>query len=76
MPLLSAINEAGGGVAFTNEGVSDGGYFAKHQTDGGKSYNIGNDLKAALDGANFYVVVTDVMREIDKQVEVVGAATY
>ncbi len=78
LPLLSAINEAGGGVPFKAAG-SDGGYSVRSaMASGGVLSDV--DLREAMGDAladmKVYVTVEDIQRETAKYVKVEQRGTY
>jgi hypothetical protein len=61
LPLLSAINEAGGGVPFAAAGY-DGGYVARHS--GGASYaDIVKDIADAMQEVQIVATIQDIKRQ-------------
>ena len=75
-PLLSAINEAGGGVPFSRP-LSDGGYSARHASSAGVTLG---DMRAALAEAvsqiRVVATVEDIRREDANYMQIRNRARY
>jgi hypothetical protein len=76
-PLLSAINEAGGGVPFTRP-LSDGGYSIRNSSSsGGISLKDMQDaLSEAVSGIQIYATVEDIRREDANYMTIENRAVY
>ena len=76
-PLLSAINEAGGGVPFTRP-YSDGGYFARN-SEQSKNISI-EEMRSAFSDAiseiKVYTTIEDIRREDKNYTQIQDRATY
>ena len=59
-PLLSAINEAGGGVKFARGGIPDGGFAGRSSISSG--LDMGTEVARALGNIKFAVAVEDINR--------------
>lgn len=77
LPLLSAINEAGGGVPFVRP-LSDGGFAARYAVSGG-GLSRGEMAEAIHDGIKdlkIFTAVEDIRRENEKYVNVENRANF
>ena len=77
-PLLSAINEAGGGVPFTAP-LSDGGFSLRTtqaQNSSLSTDDIANIVRQTAESLKIYVTVEDIREEDRKYTEVVEGATF
>lgn len=78
LPLLSAINEMGGGVPFTTPG-SDGGYTIRSISGGSKgmtSNEMRETIKEAFTDVKVVATIEDIRREDAKYVEIENAGTF
>lgn len=78
LPLLSAINEMGGGVPFTTPG-SDGGYTIRSISGGSKgmtSNEMRETIKEAFADVKVVATIEDIRREDAKYVEIESAGTF
>lgn len=77
LPLLSAINQAGGGVPFVRP-LSDGGFSARYAvSDGGVSKGeMSEVVKEAVKGVTIVTTVEDIRRENDKYVNITDRAIF
>lgn len=74
-PLLSAINEWGGGVKFANGGIPlDGGYSVRQA--GLFAASVTKDDLAAVANTPIYTTVTDIKRETGRYSQVQAIKTY
>ena len=77
LPLLSAINEAGGGVPFVRP-LSDGGFAARYAVSGG-GLSRGEMTQAIHDGIKdlkIFTSVEDIRREDEKYVNIENRANF
>lgn len=74
LPLLSEINKAGGGVAFTAS--TTGGYSAKQATRGAQAALTAQDVAKAMQGVNIAVAVEDIQRGQQKYTDVIDRARF
>jgi hypothetical protein len=83
-PLLSAINEAGGGVKFAAGGVvgrnfaftNDGGYFARSNITQLFAQEIGSVISEEMKGFKSYVTVEDYRRADNNYSEIEDRAVF
>lgn len=78
LPLLSAINEMGGGVPFTTPG-SDGGYTLRSMSNGSKgmtSNEMRETIKEAFADVKVVATIEDIRREDAKYVEIESVGTF
>jgi hypothetical protein len=78
-PLLSAINEAGGGVPFvsTNNRLSDGGYATRtYYYNGLTKKDIEDAMSNAMGALKIYATVEDIRREDKKYAEIEDRANF
>ena len=79
MPLLSMINEAGGGVPFAKP-FSDGGFAARGAVAGGgdtdTTQSITDAIIAGLRALNIFVTVEDIRRADEQYAEVIDRANF
>jgi hypothetical protein len=66
-PLLSKINEAGGGVKFANGGITDGGFSLRSSMS---STSLASDIRMALQDLKIYTAVTDINKGQGKFVKI------
>lgn len=83
-PLLSAINQAGGGVSFGAGGIAgnykynDGGYAVRHITNdsGLNKEDIKEAMKEAVKEIKIYATIEDIRREDKKYTEIEDQASF
>jgi len=86
-PLLSAINQAGGGVKFASGGMvgatpsnftfaNDGGFLARSLENQLTAQEIGNAISEEMKNFKSYVTVEDYRREDENYVQVEGNAVF
>lgn len=73
LPLLSTMNQLGGGVSFTNARFSDGGYAIRNSKRGELT---AAELAKAMEQVNIAVAVEDIRREDRRYTEVVSKGNY
>jgi hypothetical protein len=75
-PLLSAINQAGGGVPFVRP-LSDGGYAARNaQPKGITAEEIKEAMKEAVSHVKVYTTIEDIRREDKNYADIEQRANY
>jgi hypothetical protein len=76
-PLLSAINEAGGGIPFTRP-YSDGGFASRVLTGrkSGLSKEIAAAVKDAMKDVSIYATIEDIRREERNYVNIEQSANF
>lgn len=82
LPLLSAINQAGGGISFgaglpRNVGsINDGGFSVRHSSDKTATSQDIKELQKAINDMRVYVAVEDINRGQRKYADVGQTAMY
>jgi hypothetical protein len=75
MPLLSAINQAGGGVAFSK--FQDGGYVARNSNNGSNDVIIKlEEVKNAIGNMKIITTIEDINREQKKYNKIQERGNY
>lgn len=78
LPLLSAINEAGGGVPFTTPG-SDGGYTIRSSSEASPNMSaeeMRDTIREAFADVNIIATIEDIRREDRKYINIESAGTF
>lgn len=76
-PILSAINEAGGGIAFTNTRYNDGGYAARRAVNSTiTSDSIAEAVSKALGKLKIYTTIEDINKGQTNYTKIVDRGNY
>ena len=76
-PILSAINEAGGGVAFTNTRYNDGGYAARRAVNNTiTSDSIAEAVSKALGKLKIYTTIEDINKGQTNYTKIADRGNY
>lgn len=76
-PILSAINEAGGGIAFTNTRYNDGGYAARRAVNNTiTSDSIAEAVSKALGKLKIYTTIEDINKGQTNYTKIADRGNY
>ncbi|MCX6227001.1 MAG: hypothetical protein NTV01_20010, partial [Bacteroidia bacterium] len=75
LPVLSAINEAGGGVPFVQT-MADGGYISRNSNKSGNSSEIAEIVRATVSEMKIYTTIEDIRKEDKKYTNIEASANF
>jgi hypothetical protein len=75
LPVLSAINEAGGGVPFVQT-MADGGYVSRNSNQQSVSGSIADIVRATISEMKIYTTIEDIRREDKKYTNIEASANF
>ena len=75
LPVLSAINEAGGGVPFVQT-MADGGYVSRNSNQSGNSSAIADIVRATVSEMKIYTTIEDIRKEDKKYTNIEASANF
>jgi hypothetical protein len=75
LPVLSAINEAGGGVPFVQT-MADGGYVSRNSNQQSVNGSIAEIVRATISEMKIYTTIEDIRREDKKYTNIEASANF
>jgi hypothetical protein len=75
LPVLSAINEAGGGVPFVQT-MADGGYVSRNSNQQSVNGSISEIVRATVSEMKIYTTIEDIRREDKKYTNIEASANF